>query len=52
MTAPAVLARRPHPCLEPLPARQMSRRGIALVLLIYAVLFAAGALHLWLSAGS
>ena len=52
MTGPAVLARRHYPCIEPLPARQMSGRGIALVLAIYALLFAAGALHLWLSTGS
>ena len=44
-------ARRPHPCLSLRPARTMSGRAFAGVVGVYVVLFAAAALHFWLSAG-
>jgi len=49
MSIPIVQARRAHPALGCRPAREMSRRGIAIVIGIYVVLFGAAALHLWLT---
>ena len=46
---PAVQARRPHPCLELRPAREMSGRAFAGVIAIYALLFGAATLHFLLS---
>jgi len=49
MSGPTVQVRRPAPCLAARPAREMSPRGIAIVIAIYAVLFGAAALHYWLA---
>jgi hypothetical protein len=44
----AARLRRPVPyCLPPRPAREMSPRGIAIVVAIYVALFAAAALWTW-----
>jgi len=51
MTRPAVQARRSAPCLTARPAREMSPRGVAIVIAIYVVLFGAAALHYWLAGG-
>jgi len=48
MQRPAVQPRRPQYCLAARPAREMSRRGLAWLAAIYAALFGAAALHLWL----
>jgi hypothetical protein len=49
MSRPTAHLRRPAPCLEPRPTPEMSGRGVALVLAVYAVLFAAAAAHHWLA---
>jgi len=46
-----VALRRPSYCLPPRPAREMSARGIAIVVSIYALLFGAAAARLWLFGG-
>lgn len=49
MSAPLIQTNRPRSCVTPRPAREMSRRGLIWLAVIYGVLFGAGVLKLALA---